>query len=115
MNGGVPAGEGDWFARNADRRNATAFINTNPAYFAAECASAIKEGRLVLATPTPPIEGRDADVERAKVREAVAKGLAAFIADEPDYDMSRRMIREATEYIMAQPGIFALQALGERG
>lgn len=31
----------DWFARNADRKNPDAFINTNPEYFAQECASAI--------------------------------------------------------------------------
>lgn len=31
----------DWFKRNADRKNPEAFINTNPEYFAQECASAI--------------------------------------------------------------------------
>jgi hypothetical protein len=39
-------GGDDWFMRHSDRRNPDAFINTNPAYFASECASAIVEGRL---------------------------------------------------------------------
>ncbi len=35
-----------WFLRNADRRRAGAFINTDPLYFASECADAIVQGHL---------------------------------------------------------------------
>lgn len=39
----------DWFARHADFRNPDAFVNTDPRYFASECAAAILNGRLVVA------------------------------------------------------------------
>lgn len=45
----MPSESTDWYARNADRTNPRAFINTDPAYFASECASAVMKGDL-----TPP-------------------------------------------------------------
>lgn len=36
----------DWFLRHSDFYNPNAFINTDPAYFASECASAIQNGTL---------------------------------------------------------------------
>lgn len=46
-----------WFKRNADRSRAGAFINTDAAYFASECADAIASGRLVVALQTPDTQG----------------------------------------------------------
>lgn len=67
-------------------------------------------------TPTPPIEGRDADVERVEV---VAKAMAplAWHPFEPRLHGSPVARRQAQEMWRkhARTAIAALQALGERG
>lgn len=123
MSGGVPAGElRDFASLMVDEVIAKVRIQLD----AGESLS-VADQRLMLeqliverkrlhATPTPPIEGRDADVERVEV---VAKAMAplAWHPLEPRLHGSPVARRQAQEMWRkhARTAIAALQALGERG
>ncbi len=90
----------DWFARNADWKNPKAFIRTDPAYFASECADAIVNGTLTR-RPATAAE----DVERA-VKRALMDAMGAIAWGH----VLKRMVtpQEAMEAIRA-----ALAAMGD--
>ncbi len=127
MSGGVPAGEllPCPFCGSADSRLVQCFTRASDdfAFWSVECLDcgaeiaddesqeAADRHWNTRATPTPPIEGRDADVER--VREA----LEAQMEAQSDDTLPSSMHREAGRVWLE--GWFdlraALQALGERG
>lgn len=148
MSGGVPAGE-LLPVEQCDREAAASLVLPNgrwpgfPSDFLSgradynELTQAFARHRLT-ATPTPPIEGRDADVERV-IAEAIGKADAAFgysfnltrlvdgeathtltmpgfdPVDFEDRDEGYALISERRNALRAAAIRAALQALGERG
>ncbi|KQM58806.1 MULTISPECIES: Lar family restriction alleviation protein [unclassified Sphingomonas] len=131
MSGGVPAGEllPCPFCGGADGRLVQCFTRASDdfAFWSVECLDcgaeiaddesqeAADRHWNTRATPTPPIEGRDADVER--LREALL-GIEIYGTDTlfgnavgpSDREWMRDGVREMRNRARA-----ALQALGERG
>ena len=125
MSGGVPAGEAmaRRFHETYERLAPTFGYETRPDTKDFDPTS--PNGRLMiavcseLATPTPPIEGRDADVERV-VREAVngldwdkvyAATRQRALKDVTGTFYDEHLAREIAYHIARA----ALQVLGERG
>ena len=84
-----------WFIRNGDRSNPCAFINTNPNYFADECATYFSHRQQAEARAEGLVEalekievmdtdytlGPDHNLERA--RDIAAKALTAYRSARP--------------------------------
>ena len=122
MSGSVPAGvnvtqedrdaAADYFAAIGDP--ARAKVARRGEYDLAAAVQHFAAYRCRLAaTPTPPIEGRDADVERAMVT------LDAFLAayrHRPDHKLARPIADDdLLTWGDLRTILAALQALGERG
>lgn len=119
MSGGVPAGEllPCPFCDGPAVNVAGEYISCGaPAFLtcAGRSVRADAEDWNTRATPTPPIEGRDADVERdvRVILQAVADAdsedcIGSIDVDIPKGGYPRQWLREAARA--------ALQALGERG
>ena len=124
MSGGVPAGEGLRACPFCNAAAAVFWYDGFPQVRCDECGAAtgmfttVDERDAITAwntraTPTPPIEGRDADVER--VARSLSENLYAFgdenISDCGEWEDMSDGAREV--YRIAARA--ALQALGERG
>lgn len=90
----MPSESTDWYARNADRTNPRAFINTDPAYFASECASAVMKGDLTRPYRAPagkvPPENfcgtLAANVDNKDLSDALFRALVRISLPVVDYD-----------------------------
>lgn len=125
MSGGVPAGEGLRACPFCNAAAAVFWYDGFPQVRCDECGAATgmfttgDERDAITAwntraTPTPPIEGRDADVERDVriILQAVADAdsdweVGSIDVDIPKAGYPRQWLRDAARA--------ALQALGERG
>lgn len=131
MSGGVPAGEiakerADWLldavaTATQDRR----YLRGDPEYDEWAGEAILLNGEKAIrvaidrASPTPPIEGRDADVERVEIvakaiYDATHVGLSNCYAWDDEWEPYQEA-RRGRYYKEAAAAIAALQALGERG